>query len=117
MYNEITDRIKQIKKQKGLTNEKLAELSGVPLGTLSKILGNETKDPQISTIIKISRALEVSPDYIVSGTIEPQEYANDVEELIKCYQLCDNENKEELLLLARFKAIKGTIATSKSKYS
>ena len=32
------DRIKMLKSQKKLTNELLAERSGIPLGTLSKLL-------------------------------------------------------------------------------
>ena len=101
---EMTDRIKQIKKQKGLTNEKLAEISGIPLGTLSKILGSETKDPQISNIIKIAQALGVSSDYIILGTLDTNLHSQkaslavDVKELVECYQLCDVEDKEELSL-------------------
>ncbi len=64
----MIDRIKEVKKQKGLTNDTLSELSGVSRGTLSKILGSETKDPQISSIIKISQALGVSADYIIFGS-------------------------------------------------
>lgn len=46
----------------------LAELSGIPLGTLAKILArSETKDPQISSIIKIAKALDVSCDYLIYG--------------------------------------------------
>ncbi len=72
MYNfdEMITRIKTIKKEKKLSNEALANLAGVPKGTLSKILGSETKDPQISTIIKIAEALEVSADYIIFGKID-----------------------------------------------
>lgn len=64
----MINRIKEVKKQKGLTNDTLSELSGVSRGTLSKILGSETKDPQISSIIKISQALGVSADYIIFGS-------------------------------------------------
>ncbi len=63
----MISRIKDIKKAQKLSNEALAELSGVPKGTLAKILGSETKDPQISSIIKISQALNVSADYIIFG--------------------------------------------------
>lgn len=69
MYNidDMIARIKLIKKSKKLKNDELSELSGVPIGTLAKILGSETKDPKISSIIKISQALNVSTDFIIFG--------------------------------------------------
>lgn len=72
MYNleEMISRIKKMKKEEKLSNDTLSSLSGVPKGTLAKILGSETKDPQISNIIKISQALGVSADYIIFGKEE-----------------------------------------------
>lgn len=71
MYDaqQMISRIKEIKKQRGFSNETLAIQSGIPKGTLAKILGSETKDPQISSIIKIARALDVSADYLVFGEV------------------------------------------------
>lgn len=69
MYNldDMIPRVKAAKDERGLTNDTLSELSGVPRGTLNKILGSETKDPQISNIIKIANALGVSADYLILG--------------------------------------------------
>ncbi len=69
MYNlnEMIGRIKTIKKSLKLSNEDLAVMSGIPKGTLAKILGSETKDPQISNIIKIAQALDVTTDYLIYG--------------------------------------------------
>lgn len=64
---EMILRIKSIKKQKKLSNEELSKLSGVPIGTLAKILGSETKDPRISNILEIAKALDVSADYLIFG--------------------------------------------------
>lgn len=74
MYNlnEMICRIKALKKERRLSNETLSALSGIPKGTLSKILGSETKDPQISNIIKIAQAFGVSADYIIFGKKEPR---------------------------------------------
>lgn len=68
----ISNRIKALKKARKLSNEALANIAGIPKGTLSKILGSETKDPQISNIIKISQALGVTADYIIFGKEEPK---------------------------------------------
>lgn len=52
--------IKKVKKEKGLTNEELSRLSGVPIGTLNKILSGHTPDPQFETVKAICRALGIS---------------------------------------------------------
>lgn len=66
-FDEMIERIKARKKEIGLTNKELSELSNVPYGTLNKILGSETKEPSINAIIKISLALGVSINYIING--------------------------------------------------
>ena len=61
------DRIKTLKSQKKLTNELLAERSGIPLGTLSKLLAGMNESPKLSNIVAICNALECSVEYIVTG--------------------------------------------------
>ena len=64
------DRIKQKKNELKLTNDQLAERSGIPLGTLSKILAGMSDSPKLSNMIAISGALGCSIEYIVNGTPE-----------------------------------------------
>ncbi len=52
--------INVLRKQAGLTNEQLAEQSGVPLGTLTKITTGITKDPKLETLKAIARVLNCS---------------------------------------------------------
>lgn len=68
-YNYI-ERIKQIKSKKKITNDALAEMTGIPLGTLSKMMAGVAESPKLSNIISICEALDVSLDYIVFGTPE-----------------------------------------------
>ena len=67
-------RIKQIKNEKKITNERLSELTGIPLSTVSKILAGISDSPKLSNMVLIARALDCTLDYIVSGT--PQNYNN-----------------------------------------
>lgn len=69
MYDlqSMLDRIKKIKKEQGYTNKTLAEAIGTSEGTIGKILSGVTKDPQISTIIKIAECLNQSADYLIFG--------------------------------------------------
>ena len=64
------DRIKRLKSEQHLTNDQLAEKSGIPLGTLSKILAGMSDSPKLSTMISLCGALGCSVEYIVSGTPE-----------------------------------------------
>jgi len=59
--------IKKIRRQKGLSQEKLARRTDISLNTLTKIESGFTKHPSIQTIHKIAKALAVSLDKIVEG--------------------------------------------------
>lgn len=54
---ELSDLISQYRKDSGLTIDELANRSGVPKGTLTKILGNVTKAPTLETVRAIAHAL------------------------------------------------------------
>ena len=64
---DYIDRIKKIKSEKKITNDRLSELTGIPLGTLSKILAGISDSPKLTNIISIAEALDCSLDYLVSG--------------------------------------------------
>ena len=51
--------IKKRKQELGYSNETLAGLSGVPLGTVQKVLGGITKTPRQKTLEALSKALEI----------------------------------------------------------
>jgi SOS-response transcriptional repressor LexA/DNA-binding Xre family transcriptional regulator len=64
------DRIKYLKNERKMTNDQLAERSGIPLGTLSKVLAGMSDSPKLSTIVALCSALDCSVEYIVSGAEE-----------------------------------------------
>ena len=64
------DRIKQLKNEKKITNDALSEMTGIPLGTLAKILAGLSDSPKLSNIVAICAALECSVDYILTGIPE-----------------------------------------------
>ena len=55
------EEIREKKAACGYTNEQLAKISGVPLGTLQKILGNVTKSPRYETLRALSAVFEGTP--------------------------------------------------------
>lgn len=94
---DYIERIKRIKSEKKITNDRLSELTGIPLGTLSKILAGISDSPKLSSIVAIAEALDCSLDYLVSGI--PQNTNNftlSFEEItmIEEYRALDSHSKE-----------------------
>ena len=56
---ELKDMIAHLKTENGLTTEQLSQLSGVPKGTINKLLNGETRNPTMSTLKKIAAALNI----------------------------------------------------------
>lgn len=67
---DYIDRIKARKSEKKVTNEQLAEMTGIPLSTLSKILAGFSDSPKLANIVAICDALDCSVDYAISGIPE-----------------------------------------------
>lgn len=56
------EKIAEYKKKMGMTTAELTEKSGVPFGTLNKILSGATKDPKLETLKAIARVLGLTLD-------------------------------------------------------
>ena len=61
-------RIKEEKNKKGYTNENLGEIANIPKSTLDKILSGNIKEPPVTSIMKIAKALDVTTDYLIYGS-------------------------------------------------
>lgn len=111
------ERIKQLKSEKKMTNERLAERSGIPLGTLSKMLAGMSDSPKLSNIVAICRALDCSVEYIVSGTPENRNNSLlDEEELwlVEHYRLLDGYGKELTRLIIEKEAERNAASRTES---
>lgn len=84
-----------------MTAEELSNQSGVPLGTLNKILSGATKDPKLETLKAIARVLGMSLDDFDDLNInKPQEPSYN--DLITVYTRSKkNLSQEEKMRLAR----------------
>ena len=49
--------MKEQKRNLGYTNQKIAELSGVPLGTVQKVFAGSTKAPRLDTLLALEKVL------------------------------------------------------------
>lgn len=56
---KLANRIKSLRKEHGLTQEKLAELSGIDYKHIQKLEGKDSPAAQIDTLGKIAKAFQM----------------------------------------------------------
>lgn len=86
-------RIKEEKKKKGYTNESLAQEAEISVSTLSKVLAGIIKEPPITTIIKIAKALDVSADYLVFGKENTDNFSSHEISVLNKYRKLNSKGK------------------------
>ena len=64
IYQKLGDNIQKIRKSKGLTQEKLAELAKIDPKSIIEI-ENGKRNPSLKTIHKIALALKVKPQELL----------------------------------------------------
>lgn len=103
MGPDYVERIKEIKSERKMTNEALSKSSGIPLGTLSKLLAGISDSVKLSNIVAICDALDCSLDYIVSGIPENTNnftLEGDEIRLVEEYRRLDSHGKELVMMVA-----------------
>lgn len=87
----ISQNIKQTRLERGLTQEKVAELVGISAVYYCQIeLGN--KSPSLETIINIADAMQVSIDALVHGANKQAMMLD----LIRLFEKCDERDIAKL---------------------
>ncbi|MFH1384749.1 MAG: helix-turn-helix transcriptional regulator [Candidatus Omnitrophota bacterium] len=61
----LADRIKKFRKQKGWSQQKLAEKTGLSFNAITKIEQGRAEHPTLKTLIKLSDVFGVSLDELV----------------------------------------------------
>jgi transcriptional regulator with XRE-family HTH domain len=91
---ELSDLITRYRKESQLTIDELAEQSGVPKGTLTKIIGRITKAPSLETVKAIAHALgKTLADFDdESVSVDPLQEA-----LLDSFLKLNQEGKERLV--------------------
>jgi len=62
---DIGDRLRKVRKQQNLTAKQLSEKSGVPVKTIYRIETGEVKDPRLSSLEPLIKALNCSADELL----------------------------------------------------
>ena len=82
-YALIGKRIRETRKQRGLSAEELAEIADLSTVYISYI-ENAKRKPSLESLIKISNALEITIDELLYGNLlyNPTEYQTDIDLLM-----------------------------------
>ena len=60
MLQKLADRIRELRKENNLTQEELADKSGVSYKHIQKLEGKSMHNPRLDTVRKIAQAFEIS---------------------------------------------------------
>lgn len=92
---DLGDLISLYRKEAGLTIDELSEKSGVPKGTLNKIIGGITKAPTLDNMKAIARALgKRLADFDDESSLKSNEqFTPDEKNIIKKYRTLDEYGK------------------------
>lgn len=81
---DLATRLLEARKQKGLSQQQVAEIAGVHFTNVGKYERAEAV-PSADVFNRIAKALEVSPDFLLNGTIQDKakNYIQDSELLLQ----------------------------------
>lgn len=99
-YTEVGERILKLRKQQGLTREKLAESADISVQFLADIEKGR-KNMTVTTLRKLARALMTTTDHIVNG-IDPELAETDNELITLCEALPPQKRRQAAKLLRVF---------------
>lgn len=69
----LVDRLKELKKQSGLSAQKISELSNVPLATVNRIFSGATPNPTFQTVVDLCTAFGITVDTLLYPEAGKQE--------------------------------------------
>ena len=85
----LSTQLKLLKEKRKLTNQQLSDLSGVPVGTINRILSGQTDNPSFQTVCDIVIALDGSLDELAGirpkkdSEAENAKYTPEIEAIYK----------------------------------
>lgn len=93
MIKTVAESLTEMKNDAGLSNRKLAALSGVPEGTVNKILSGNTANPSLDSVEAMVRAMGRSMDEIFGEPETPEQIQTAV---IDHYAMLIDSYKEQI---------------------
>lgn len=86
------EKIKELKQRRGMTTKELSDKSGIPLGTLNKLLAGIVEEPKLSVALSLTEALGTSLGALI-GEDSDTLCAEDEKKLLHDYRAADDYGK------------------------
>lgn len=113
---EMHERIQHILTSKNMSQADVCRLSGLDSSKVSQVVSGRTKDPRISTIVPIAKALNVSLDYLVFGQVVKVSYVDESQAALNnCFEALNDKGRERLVEEAEMLADNKKFAKSESE--
>lgn len=100
---EIKDIIKNRREELGLTLTDVADYVGVSVSTIMRWENGDIANMKRDKIVKLSKALEISPAVIMGWSETAAELRKDEQTLLRSYNQLDLEDKKEVLNFIEYK--------------
>ncbi len=95
----LGDNIRNIRKEKKLSINKLAKITGISLGYLSDLENNKAKNPSVDKLKIIADALEVQPELFLKNDIDIEnDFIKEESESYNTYQFDTAEAAMQFIL-------------------
>lgn len=97
-------RIRALRKAKGWSQAKLAQLVGISQASLSELETGESHAPSGNALLALAKHLETDPEFILSGRASPvSEPVKDLEEveILKLWRELSQDHRTAVLATAR----------------
>ena len=83
---DLRDVLARLKTENGLTTDQLSQISGVPKGTLNKLLNGETRNPTGSTLKKLADALNCPVELLYARDVHATQGLRNAEDVLRIHR-------------------------------
>lgn len=96
----LGQQLRKIAARRNLTIQQLAEMADIPLETMKNLYYGRVADPKVSTMLRLSKALDLSVNYLMGDII----FSDDERKLVHAYRKCGNHGKSILQMIGRYES-------------
>lgn len=93
---ELGEYVSKYRKQAGMTIDELASISGVPKGTINKIISGTTKSPTLDSVIALSNALGKTINDFIDDAPKKNSLPPEDEKLLGLFHQLNDEGQDKV---------------------
>lgn len=96
-------RLRQLRKEKGLTLKQVADAIGTSIGTIGDLESGKAKNPRGDTLLALAKLFNVSPAWLQTGKgdREMRATSEDEEDLLALFRAMPPAQQRQLLKMGR----------------